>query len=373
MRLHNKIQVLNLLNHHIGVYPTPMNINWNWSWGSLSGLVLASQIVTGILLAMHYVGHVDHAFSSVQHLMVDVPSGVILRYAHANGASLFFTVVYLHVLRGLYYSSGNQPREIVWISGVVILLLMVITAFIGYVLPWGQMSFWGILYCPKYDFIFVFVVFIHPPKRLLAKQRIGPHNIDILSIIVGSLLGDSYAEKRNGSTRIHFQQESSNREHLLNCWKILNKGSYCSDIEPKIEERLGKEGKIRFLSRFKTYSFSSFNWIHDAFYLKGKKVVPLDLINLLTPLALAIWIMDDGTWQGSGVRIATNCFSFNENKLLSSLLNKKYNLFCTVVKNGKNKDQTIAYNIYIHKQSIIELQKIVKPFFVKSMLYKIGL
>lgn len=132
MRLHNKIQVLNLLNHHIGVYPTPMNINWNWSWGSLSGLVLASQIVTGILLAMHYVGHVDHAFSSVQHLMVDVPSGVILRYTHANGASLFFTVVYFHVLRGLYYSSGNQPREIVWISGVVILLLMVITAFIGY-------------------------------------------------------------------------------------------------------------------------------------------------------------------------------------------------------------------------------------------------
>lgn len=143
MRLHNKIQVLNLLNTHIGVYPTPMNLNWNWSWGSLSGLVLASQIVTGILLAMHYVGHVDHAFASVQHLMVDVPSGVILRYAHANGASLFFTVVYLHVLRGLYYSSGNQPREIVWISGVVILLLMVITAFIGYVLPWGQMSFWG--------------------------------------------------------------------------------------------------------------------------------------------------------------------------------------------------------------------------------------
>jgi ubiquinol-cytochrome c reductase cytochrome b subunit len=143
MRLYNKVQVLKLLNQHLGVYPTPMNLNWNWSWGSLSGLLLASQIVTGILLAMHYVGHVDHAFASVQHLMVDVPSGVILRYAHANGASLFFTVVYLHVLRGIYYSSGTQPREIVWISGVVILLLMIITAFIGYVLPWGQMSFWG--------------------------------------------------------------------------------------------------------------------------------------------------------------------------------------------------------------------------------------
>ena len=143
MRLYNKVQVLKLLNQHLGVYPTPMNLNWNWSFGSLSGLILGSQIVTGILLAMHYVGHVDHAFSSVQHLMVDVPSGIILRYAHANGASLFFTVVYLHILRGLYYSSGNQPRELLWLSGVVILLLMIITAFIGYVLPWGQMSFWG--------------------------------------------------------------------------------------------------------------------------------------------------------------------------------------------------------------------------------------
>ena len=140
MRLFHKVQVLKMLNQHVNVYPTPMNLNWNWSWGSLSGLILASQIVTGILLAMHYVGHVDHAFASVQHLMVDVPSGMILRYAHANGASLFFTVVYLHILRGLYYSSGTQPREIVWISGVVILLLMIITAFIGYVLPWGQIG-----------------------------------------------------------------------------------------------------------------------------------------------------------------------------------------------------------------------------------------
>ena len=132
MRLHNKVQVLGFLNHHLNIYPTPMNLNYNWSWGSLSGLILSSQIVTGILLAMHYVGHVDHAFASVQHLMVDVPSGMIIRYTHANGASLFFTVVYLHVLRGLYYSSGNQPREILWISGVVILLLMIVTAFIGY-------------------------------------------------------------------------------------------------------------------------------------------------------------------------------------------------------------------------------------------------
>lgn len=143
MRLHNKIQLLGVLNTHLVAYPTPSNINYSWNGGSLAGLMLVSQMLTGILLAMHYVGHVDYAFASVQHIMTDVPSGMILRYAHANGASLFFIVVYLHIFRGMYYGSGAQPREMVWITGVVILLVMIITAFIGYVLPWGQMSFWG--------------------------------------------------------------------------------------------------------------------------------------------------------------------------------------------------------------------------------------
>jgi len=143
MRFINKLGPLKVLNNHLSVYPTPINLSYAYNFGSLAGVVLASQIVTGILLAMHYVGHVDLAFNSVVHLMNDVPSGMILRYAHANGASLFFIVVYIHILRGIYYSSGNQPREAVWITGVVILLVMVLTAFIGYVLPWGQMSFWG--------------------------------------------------------------------------------------------------------------------------------------------------------------------------------------------------------------------------------------
>lgn len=143
MRISHKLGPLKILNNHLVLYPTPSNLSYMYSWGSLAGIVLSSQIVTGILLAMHYVGHVDHAFQSVVHLMCDVPSGQILRYAHANGASLFFTVVYMHIFRGIYYSSGNQPRELVWVTGVVILLLMIITAFIGYVLPWGQMSFWG--------------------------------------------------------------------------------------------------------------------------------------------------------------------------------------------------------------------------------------
>lgn len=143
MRLQHKIGPLKVLNEHLNVYPTPINLSYAYNFGSLAGFLLISQMLTGILLAMHYVSNVDLAFNSVVHIMNDVPSGIILRYAHANGASLFFIVVYIHILRGLYYGSGNQPRELVWLTGIIILLVMVITAFIGYVLPWGQMSFWG--------------------------------------------------------------------------------------------------------------------------------------------------------------------------------------------------------------------------------------
>lgn len=138
-----KQPLLNTLNSHLIDYPTPSNLNTSWNGGSLAGILLMAQIITGVCLAMHYTAHVDLAFSSVQHIMRDVPSGWLLRYLHANGASLFFIIVYLHVFRGLYYSSYSRPRELVWMIGVVILLLMILTAFIGYVLPWGQMSLWG--------------------------------------------------------------------------------------------------------------------------------------------------------------------------------------------------------------------------------------
>lgn len=148
LRINNKLGPLKIFYQHLFIYPTPQNLNYFYSWGSMAGIVLALQIITGIILAMHYTAHVDHAFSSVIHLMQDVPYGTIMRYMHANGASLFFVVVYMHIFRGIYYSSGNQPRELVWITGVIILLLMIITAFIGYVLPWGQMSFWGHFFSP---------------------------------------------------------------------------------------------------------------------------------------------------------------------------------------------------------------------------------
>lgn len=139
----NKDYLLSFVDSHIIDYPTPINLNYLWSFGSAAGICLVIQIVTGIFLAMHYTPHIDLAFDSVEHIMRDVQNGWLIRYTHANGASMFFIVVYCHIFRGLYYGSYIYPRGRLWASGVVIFLLMMATAFMGYVLPWGQMSFWG--------------------------------------------------------------------------------------------------------------------------------------------------------------------------------------------------------------------------------------
>lgn len=124
-------------------FPTPKNLNYWWTFGGILAVCLGIQLVTGIVLAMHYVPHVDHAFASVERIMRDVNYGWLIRYMHANGASMFFIAVYIHMFRGLYYGSYKAPREVLWILGCVIYLLMMATAFMGYVLPWGQMSFHG--------------------------------------------------------------------------------------------------------------------------------------------------------------------------------------------------------------------------------------
>jgi ubiquinol-cytochrome c reductase cytochrome b/c1 subunit len=129
--------------HAVGYYPVPSNITYFWNFGFLAGVCLVVQILTGVALAMHYTANVDLAFISVEHIMRDVNYGWLLRYVHANGASMFFIVVYTHMLRGLYFGSYMQPRQALWASGGVIFALMMATGFIGYVLPWGQMSFWG--------------------------------------------------------------------------------------------------------------------------------------------------------------------------------------------------------------------------------------
>ena len=139
----NKNYLISIVDKHIIHYPTPINLNYAWSFGSLAGISLVIQILSGIFLAMHYTPHVDYAFNSVEHIMRDVNYGWFIRYVHANGASMFFIVVYCHIFRGLYYGSYIYPRQLLWCSGVIIFILMMATAFMGYVLPWGQMSFWG--------------------------------------------------------------------------------------------------------------------------------------------------------------------------------------------------------------------------------------
>jgi ubiquinol-cytochrome c reductase cytochrome b subunit len=124
-------------------YPVPRNLNFFWNFGVLNGAALVIQIVTGLTLAMHYAANTRIAFDSVEHMMRDVNGGWLIRYAHMNGASLFFASVYIHMFRGLYFGSYKAPREVVWLLGLVILILLMATAFMGYVLPWGQMSFWG--------------------------------------------------------------------------------------------------------------------------------------------------------------------------------------------------------------------------------------
>jgi len=141
--LDSRLPIVRFSHDNLIDYPTPRNLNYWWTFGSILSICLVVQIVTGIVLAMHYTPHVDLAFDSVEHIMRDVNYGWLLRYMHSNGSSMFFIAVYIHILRGMYYGSYKAPREVLWILGVIIYLLMMATAFMGYVLPWGQMSFWG--------------------------------------------------------------------------------------------------------------------------------------------------------------------------------------------------------------------------------------
>ncbi|MEI7668548.1 MAG: cytochrome b/b6 [Pseudomonadota bacterium] len=138
-----RLPIFKLLDGVVGSYPTPKNLNYFWNFGSLAGICLVIQILTGLFLAMHYAPHKDLAFDSVESIMRNVNYGWLMRYMHATGASMFFVLVYIHILRGLYYGSYKRPREVLWWFGLIILLIMMASAFMGYVLPWGQMSFWG--------------------------------------------------------------------------------------------------------------------------------------------------------------------------------------------------------------------------------------
>ena len=210
--------------------------------------------------------------------------------------------------------------------------------------------------------------------RITSLERIGPHNIDIISIIIGSLLGDGHLEKRNRGigTRIKFEQSNKNVEYLMWFHSYFSTRGYCNINKPELKKRIRKNGEIYFHYSINTFTFSSFNWIHDMFYMcsEGKyvKIIPHNIEQYLTPLALAIWFMDDGSKLKKGAKIATNCFTYKELSQLCEILKNKFNLTVTIHSGGKNK----GYTLYISSQSMTTFSNIVKPFMLPTLYYKLG-
>nr|BBH42908.1 LAGLIDADG homing endonuclease [Marophrys sp. SRT127]BBH42972.1 LAGLIDADG homing endonuclease [Marophrys sp. SRT127] len=225
--------------------------------------------------------------------------------------------------------------------------------------------------------------------KLRAKHRIGPHDPGPLSVLFGSLLGDCHMERRSNkkSVRFSIQQENSNVEYLMWLHKYLASRGYCSPQKPKLYTRIGKHGKIRFYYRLNTYSFANLNWFYELFYgplaspmeetslseggAKQKpKAIPADkaLETFLTPLALAVWFMDDGGKVSAGAKFATNCFRFEDLQRVRAVLWKKYQLECTIHSAGYENQ----YTLYIKKKSMPLFSKIVKKHMVQSMHYKLN-
>ena len=330
----------------------------------------------------------------------------------------------MHIGRGLYYGSYLAPRVLVWSIGVIILVLMMAIAFLGYVLPFGSMSYWGYLNlaphvyllfsnyisleeCPDIlfhggNFITSLISNIKYTdqdlmakaagtssmttavvmktagkekektkiKKIRANLRIGTHNKDILSILFGSLLGAAQAEFRlkGKGTRINFYQEGSHFSYLIWLHKLISELGYCNTKLPKITTRLGQKGVVRKIIRFNTWTYSSFNWIHELFYKDGKnKGVPSNIADFLTPFALAIWIMDDGVKLGQGLKLSTNSFSFSDCNFLVKVLYDNFKLKASVHSAGV----VNQYILYIWEDSMPLLREIVLPYVHPSMKYKL--
>lgn len=207
-------------------------------------------------------------------------------------------------------------------------------------------------------------------SRLKGIYRIGPHNKDVVSIIFGSLLGDANAEKRliGLGTRITFYQEDVHTEYLLYLHEMFSKLGYCNPKVPVGTTRLGTKGKVRKIIRFSTWTYTSFNWIQDLWYKDKVKCVPECIGEYLTPLALAIWIMDDGAKVGKGLKFSTNSFIYDECLILVKALSDNFNIKASIQSAG-SKNQ---YIIYIWKESINDLRNIVSPYMIPEMKYKIN-
>ena len=207
------------------------------------------------------------------------------------------------------------------------------------------------------------------PRRIRANKRIGPHEKIVLEIIFGCLLGDGHAEYRSigNGTRITFYQEGTHVSYLLWLHGLLSDLGYCSPKTPEIKTRLGSKGIVRKIIRFRTWTYTSFNWIKELWYVNNVKVVPNNIAAFLSPLALAIWIMDDGSKVNQGLKLCTNSFTYSDCLLLVKVLYENFNLKASVQSSGVH----TQYIIYIWKESMPKLREIVIPYVHSSMKYKL--
>lgn len=249
------------------------------------------------------------------------------------------------------------------------LLNTVILLSSGVCLKWKS-----ILKIKKID-INSFDPFILSSSKVPSTKRIGPHNHDILCLLIGSLLGDGTMERDGNGSRFCFYQKGEHIEYIIWLHSILLKHGYCKENIPQIQSRV-INGKLNYYCRFRTFTYSSFNWIYDDFYpmspsgQKEKKVVPDWIEEYLSPMALAIWIMDDGGWiKNRGVKLSSNCFTLKEVKFLVSILEKKYNLSIAIHSAGAI-DQ---YNIYFPKKNLPVLIPLVLPYMHPYFLYKLNM
>ena len=301
--------------------------------------------------------------------------------------SMFIPVLYIssliHIFSTDYMAEDpHNQRFFSYLSLFTFFMLVLVSGSNFFVMFVG----WeGMVECLKwinnknltYSFIYLNindnVKFSSEIKKLTSKERIGPHNIDILSMIIGSILGETQLEKRkNGiGTRVIFKQSNNNVEYLMWFHSYLSYRGYCNNFKPKLQIRIKQKGKVFFQYRINSYTFSSFNWIHEMFYKltdnKYIKIIPLNIEEYLTPLALAIWFIDDGSLFNKGAKLAINYFTFEEVNFLCKVLKRKYNIIATPNKYGKDK----GHIIYIHNNSLKLFINIIKPYFLPSLYYKL--
>lgn len=281
-----------------------------------------------------------------------------------------------------------------WVSEMMLNAQSVENLISTYCLVYGQMSHWGTVSALNILIIYIIInkykIYTSCTSRHQVTNYSSPLSEEILSIITGSLLGDGHAEKRKGGigTRISFYQEGSHKDYLLYLHSLIANLGYCNTNTPKIYTRLGNNGKIRSVIRFHTWTYTQFNIIHNIWYKldqkdnKYIKILPKNIDLFLTPLAIAIWIMDDGSKSGKGLKLATNNFTYEEVNKLINILYSKYNVKSSIISAGVSRGKAPGYQmknlvpnqyyIYVFVESMPILTELVKKYIIPSMKYKFG-